>query len=264
LAENGDDSIRPDRRSILVFIPGFNNTFKESITGGATLANLYSSDNHELIPFVFSWPSDGEFGVTYYRSDRKDAQCSGDAGARVLDTFLRYVNGITSPEQCTSSAFLFTHSMGAHVLRYAIQELLRRKSPIAPLFDAAFIVAPDVDYDALAKPKKLLPVGKLTREVVVYANKKDKALKKATDLNDDVERMGLGGPTDRARKRLPVPLSTIFCHKADNHANRDNFRHQYYRHSVVVVKDIKAVLNDNDQDEIGNRTELDPGIYRLN
>ena len=132
LAGNGDDSTRPGRRSILVFIPGFNNSFEESITGGATLANLYSSDDHQLVPFVFSWPSDGEFGVYYYRSDRKDAECSADAGARVLDTFLKYVNGTTSPEQCTSSAFLFTHSMGAHVLRFAVQELLRRLRQTLP------------------------------------------------------------------------------------------------------------------------------------
>ena len=114
------------------------------------------------------------------------------------------------------------------------------------------------------KPDKLLPVGKLTREVVVYANKKDKALTKATDLNNDVERIGLVGPTNRARKRLAVPLSTILCHKADNHANRDNSRHRYYRHSVAAVKDIKAVLNDKDPDEIENREELAPGVYRLN
>ena len=264
LAGNGDESTHAGRRSILVFIPGFNNSFEESITGGATIANLYSSDDHQLIPFVFSWPSDGEFGIYYYRSDQKDAESSGDAGKRVLESFFRYVNGINSPEQCSSSAFLFTHSMGAHVLRHAIKELLRDNCPAAPLFDATLLVAPDVDYDALEQPDKLLYVGKLTREVVVYANKKDKALTKATDLNSDVERMGLVGPTSRARKRLAVPLSTILCHKADNHANRDNSRHRYYRHSVAAVKDIKAVLSDKDQDEIENRKELSPGVYRLN
>ena len=214
------------------------------------------------MPFVFSWPSDGEFGVSYYRSDREDAEGSADAGARVLETFLSYVNGASSPGECTSSVFLVTHSMGAHVLRFAVQKLLRRKSPIAQFFDAVLLVASDVDCDALEEPDKLLPIGRLSREVVVYANRKDKALAKATDLNDDVERMGLVGPTTRTRERLPT-LSTIHCHKVDNHANRDNSRHGYYRHSIATVRDIRAVLSDKDPDEIGNREERAPGVYRL-
>ena len=252
------------RRSLLVFIPGFNNSFEESIEGGAALANLYSSHDHHLIPFVFSWPSDGEFGTYYYRSDRKDSEASGDAGARVLERFLRYVNMIGSAEQCSLSAFLVTHSMGAYVLRFSLRELVRRNYPLAPFFNIALLIAADVDYDALEKSEKLLPIGRLTREVVVYANKNDKALIKATDLNDRIERMGLAGPASRAHELLPIPLSTVLCHKADNFANRNNSGHHYYRHSVVGVKDIKAVLNQVDPDEIPNRKEVRPDVYRLN
>ena len=55
---NDKGSEKKIRRSVLVFIHGYNNSFKESIETGAELAHLYSSDNHQLIPFVFSWPSD--------------------------------------------------------------------------------------------------------------------------------------------------------------------------------------------------------------
>ena len=264
LLPNDDNRDEGPRRSLLVFIPGFNNSFEESIEGGATLANLYSSDDHQLVPFVFSWPSDGEFGTYYYRSDQKDSEASGDAGARVFERFLKYVDRIGSVEQCSLSAFLVTHSMGAYVLRFALRELLRRNSSVAPFFDIAFLIASDVDHDALEKSKKLLSIGKLTREVVVYTNKKDKALTKATDLNSGVERMGLVGAGPRARELLRIPISTVLCHKADNYANRDNSRHGYYRHSVACVKDIKAVLNDIDPDAIGNRKEIDRGVYRLN
>ena len=260
-ANNQNEGIR---RSVLVFIPGFNNSFEESIEGGAALANLYSSHDHHLIPFVFSWPSDGEFGTNYYRSDRKDSEASGDAGARVLERFLRYVNMIGSAEQCSLSAFLVAHSMGAYVLRFSLQELVRRNSPLAPFFNTTLLIAADVDYDALEKSEKLLPIGRLTREVVVYANKNDKALTKATDLNDRIERMGLVGLAPRAHELLPIPLSTVLCHKADNFSNRNNSGHHYYRHSVVGVKDIKAVLNQIDPDEIPDREEVRPDVYRLN
>ena len=264
LLPNGDNQDKGPRRSLLVFIPGFNNSFKESIEGGATLANLYSTDDHQLVPFVFSWPSDGEFGTNYYRSDQKDSEASGDAGARVFERFLKYVDRIGSVEQCSLSAFLVTHSMGTYVLQFALQELLRRNSSVAPFFDIAFLIASDVDHDALEKRKKLLSIGKLAREVVVYANRKDKALIKATDLNSRIERMGLFGAGPNARELLRIPTSTVLCHKADNYANRDNSRHRYYRHSVACVKDIKAVLNDIDTDEIGNREKIERGVYRLN
>ena len=264
LLPSGNNQKEGTRRSLLVFIPGFNNSFEESIEGGAALANLYSSHDHHLIPFVFSWPSDGQFGTVYYRSDRKDSEASGDAGARVLERFLRYVNMVGSAEHCSLSAFLVAHSMGAYVLRYSLQELVRRNSPLAPFFDNALLIAADVDYDALENTEKLLPIGRLTREVVVYVNKKDKALTKATDLNDHIERMGLVGPGPRAHEFLPIPLSTVLCHKTDNFANRNNSGHHYYRHSVVGVKDIKAVLNQADPDEIPNREKVRPDVYRLN
>ena len=264
LNPSSNNQTEAPRRSLLVFIPGFNNSFEEAIEGGAALANLYSSDDHHLIPFVFSWPSDGEFGTYYYRSDRKDSEASGGAGARVIERFLRYANILGSAEQCSLSAFLVAHSMGAYVLRFALEELVRRNSPLAPVFDIALLIAADVDYDALEKAEKLLPIGRLAREVVVYANKNDKALIKATDLNDRIERLGLVGPASRVHELIPMPLSTVLCHKADNFANRNNSGHHYYRHSVAGVKDIKAVLNQVDPDEIPNRQEVRPDVYRLN
>ena len=81
------DSKEGIRCSVLVFIHGFNNSFEESIESGAELAHLYSSDDHQLIPFVFSWPSDGEFSNIAYGDDRIDAELSGCAGARLLACF---------------------------------------------------------------------------------------------------------------------------------------------------------------------------------
>lgn len=139
-----------NRCSVLVFIHGFDNSFKESIQTGAELAHLYSSEDHHLIPFVFSWPSAGEFGNIQYNDDRQVAESSGCAGARVLACFLQCLSKFQQKDApCLSSAFLVTHSMGAYVLSHAVRNLQKILCPVFPIFDATILTAPDVDVDAL-------------------------------------------------------------------------------------------------------------------
>ena len=119
------------RRSALVFIPGFNYSFRESIERGALLAHLYGTPRHQLVPFVFSWPSDGSIWFSY-DDDRRDARASGEAGGRAYRTFIRYLFRQRREQQCISAAFLVAHSMGAYVLRYAVQEAIRKPEEVFP------------------------------------------------------------------------------------------------------------------------------------
>ena len=154
---NNEDSKKGIRCSVLVFIHGFNNSFEESITTGAQLAHLYSSDDHRLIPFVFSWPSNGEWGNIPYRDDRSDAKSSGGAGARILACFITYLmEQHQQGHSFLSSAFLITHSMGAYLLSCAVQDLLETPCTVVPIFDATILMAPDVDTKALEAKDKLL------------------------------------------------------------------------------------------------------------
>lgn len=261
---NGDGQRNGVRRSPLVFIPGFNNSFDDSIESGAFLAHLYSSDDHHLVPFVFSWPSDDEFSKRAYWSDRRDAEISGCAGARLLACFLTYLSELGQNERCSSSAFLIAHSMGAYLLRFAVQKLLKMPAPIVPLFDTTILVAPDVDVDVFKAADKLQAIDRLTRQVVVYVNKHDKALSKAQDMHEGSARLGQNGPAATIADKLDVPLITIRCHKADFNFG-DSSQHRYYRSSIAVVKDIKAVINGADPDEISYREKVQDrtDIYRL-
>lgn len=249
------------RRSVMVFIPGFNNSFKDSIESAATLANLYGSDEHQIIPFVFSWPSDDS--LFKYGSDRVDAEISGPAARRVLTCFLKYLTANHHLDDCSSSVFLFAHSMGAYVLRFAIQALSDLDCPIFPLFDVVLLAAPDVDADALGNENKLLPLTNLTNEIVIYADRRDKPLRKAVDLLKNSPRMGLSGPTPGSCDGLSIPFTTVHCHKADNYSNRNNLRHSYYRNSIAVVKDIKAVLDGQSPGTIQHRLKDKENVYHL-
>ena len=174
--------------------------------------------------------------------------------------------------------FLVTHSMGAYVLRYAVQNLEKILCPVSQIFDATILMAPDVDVDALEANDKLLPINKLTKEVVVYVNKDDQALQAAKNLHnktphlhDGKPRMGQHGPGTNAfpeLAKLGVSLTTIRCHNVDfDHMDREEFGggHWYYRRSIAVIKDVKAVLSGKDPDVIDYRNKVRPtrpDIYR--
>ena len=259
---NIEDNKKGIRCSIMIFIHGFNNSFEESIITGAELAHLYSTDDHRLIPFVFSWPSDGEFSNIAYWDDRRDAELSGGAGARLLGCFLTYLAELRRQgDQCVSSAFLITHSMGAYLLSHAVQNL---RSQVSRIFDATILMAPDVNADALENANKLLPIKNLTKEVVVYVNEIDLALKAAYHEHDESLRMGQNGPGKNAFDKLGVPLTTVRCRNVDFDYDEGSW-HSYYRRSIAVIKDIKAVLSGKDPDEIDYREEVQPtgpDIYR--
>lgn len=262
---NKEGSKKGVRCSVLVFIHGFDNSFEESIATGAKLAHLYSSNAHQLIPFVFSWPSDGEFSNIYYGDDRIDAELSGCAGARLLACFFAHLWKLRRQDNsCSLSAYLITHSMGAYLLRFAVQNLQWMSCQVSQIFDATILTAPDVDTDVFEKANKLLPLNKLTKEIVVYVNKTDKALSAAKHQLNGSPRMGLSGPGAYASPKLGVPLTIVRCNEVD-FDYEDTIRHWYYRRSIAVIKDIKAVLSGEDPDKICYRDEVQPtgrDIYR--
>lgn len=247
------------KRSALVFVPGFAYTFRESIERGALLANLYGTDTHELVPFVFSWPSDGKIWFAY-DDDRRDAELSGAAAGRAFRTFVKYLFRQRRDGNCISAAFLVAHSMGAYALRHAVQEVVKTPDHMIQLFDVAVLPAADEDRDALERGEQLLPLSRLADEVVVYANKRDKPLKFAVSP----PRMGHRGPPRGTEEIFGESITTISCEDVDRW-DEDGTRHQYYRISPEVVRDITAVLNGDPPGAQGfrNRQPVWHNSYRL-
>ena len=245
------------KRSALVFIPGFAYTFRESIERGALLAHLYSTDTHELVPFVFSWPSDGTVWFAY-DDDRRDAKLSGAAAGRAFRTFVRYLFRQRRDGNCISAAFLVAHSMGAYALRHAIQEVIKRPEEVFPLFDVAVLPAADENRDALGREEQLLPLSRLAGAVVVYANLQDKPLKFA----DSPPRMGHRGPPPGTEATFGAAVTLVRCDLVDR-SDEDDTRHQYYRMSPEVVRDITAVLNHPAREPGRGRRAVKEGGYQL-
>lgn len=76
-------------KDTLVFVHGYNVTFKESIKAAAKLSSKFKdhSDGVDLNIVVFAWPSDGScMPYLAYANDRQDAAPSGVALARAFLT----------------------------------------------------------------------------------------------------------------------------------------------------------------------------------
>lgn len=94
-------TMKTDSVDSLIFIHGFNVTFKEALESAAKMGERYvkvSCDNYKPDIFVFSWPSDGM--STNYFNDRHDAEASGYAFARGLMKLASFLPGSPKKKVC--------------------------------------------------------------------------------------------------------------------------------------------------------------------
>ena len=88
--ENLTRDVRKKRKStsvhtsVLVYIHGFRNSFEHPIKRGARLANIYSSDGHQFVPFVLSWPSYFELSPEGFSSAQENAEKTGGSCGKNL------------------------------------------------------------------------------------------------------------------------------------------------------------------------------------
>jgi esterase/lipase superfamily enzyme len=251
-----------NQRDTLVYIHGYNVTFKEALTAAARLAaNLRPHDDGRGMNVVlFSWPSDGS-AMPYlaYASDRQDAAPSGPAFARAFLKLADFLRGSTSEEECQQKLHLLAHSMGNFVLRHAVQEI-RSHFPGRPprVFDQVFMMAADEDDDTFEYDYKLALLPRLARRVNVYFNHGDVALQISDKSKGNPDRLGTDGP--RLPQQVPAKVTQVDCTPVVSGL----VEHSYYLDSERVVVDMLHVLAGTPSDEItGRRYIPDSNRYRL-
>jgi esterase/lipase superfamily enzyme len=251
-----------NKRDTMVYIHGYNVTFKEALTAAARLAsNLKSHEGGSGINIVlFSWPSDGS-AMPYlaYASDRQDAAPSGPAFARAFMKLARFLSGSTPEEECEQRLHLLAHSMGNYVLRHAVQEI-RSNFPGRPprVFDQVFLMAADEDDDTFEHDHKLALLPRLARKVNVYFNHGDIALQVSDKTKGNPDRLGTDGP--RLPQQIPAKVTQVDCTPVVSGA----VEHSYYLDSERVVADMLEALADIPSDEIsGRRYVPESNRYRM-
>lgn len=247
-------------RDTLVYIHGFDFTFEEAITRAAEV-KIFLGMNLNL--FVFSWPSDGEKIPLYsYRRDREDVVASGDAAARSLLSFDRYLRDLDPRNYCNQRVHLLAHSMGNFALRHAVQGLRQRKGDYLPrLFNNILLMAADEDNDAFECLDKLKCLPRLCKHVAVYHTPRDWALTISEDTKGMPERLGSDGPEN---SRLLNDKVSVIDVSDTVGTDSDGTNHQYYRLNEIVRDDMRAVLAGQAPHDISNREYLaDTRRYKL-
>ena len=251
-----------DPRDALVFIHGFASTFASAMERAAELGDVYLSPDTDPETgaltrgarrpqaFAFAWPSDGAIFLGddatpgwAYSGDRQDARASGLAMARCALRLFEFLAGLDRAARCHQRVHLVAHSMGNWALRHAVQALAEIAAatarPLVPVFDHAFLMAADIEAQALEHDGWLAPLLDLARHVHVYHAENDRALTLSDWKPNQGARLGHLGPARMAA--LPDRVSAIDC-AAVSDTPADTVRHQYYRLAPEVLRDVRAVL----------------------
>lgn len=240
----------------LLYIHGFNVTFREALQAGAVLASQVSIGSKPLNVVVFSWPSDGTAVpfMSYY-SDREDARTCGAAVARAYLKLFDFLVTLDSEDYCNRSLHLLAHSMGNYVLRNGLQALIA-KDPrrLVRVFNEIILAAPDEDDDAFERDDKLRLLPSLGRRVTVYHNRRDRALLVSDKTKANPDRLGSDGP--RMLDLLPKKVVIVDCSRVAPSGGDKRIEHSYYINCPPVTRDLLSTLLGELEDSIGNRDTI--------
>ncbi|MDJ0600114.1 MAG: alpha/beta hydrolase [Crocosphaera sp.] len=275
ILERVAQEMRSQGEDTVIFIHGYNTSFRGGLTQAAKLHQVLTSNNSgtsepafKLNMCLFSWPSDGSLllsdsnaanAIAYY-NDRLDAAASGAAFARSFLKVADFINGLET--RCQQNLHLIAHSMGNYVLRHALQELKNQVGNQLPrLFDQILMMAADEDEDAFDRQDKLFDLPRITRRTSVYFNRGDLALWAADNLKGRPPRLGSDGPIQP--RQLPRNVYPIDCTRVISRFT-DPSEHGYYINVPRVVADMRFVLQDEIPDEIPGRKYIpETNRYRL-
>ena len=191
---------------VLLYVHGFNNLperdiFKRTRTL-QSLCDAAAPDAVQVVPLI--WPCDNDRGVLKdYWDDQDAADCSAGAFRRAFGKFLRWRDQQDLGDPCQKRINILAHSMGARVLRGALQSWVHGFGRVHGVFRNIFLVAPDVVNETLGPDRPGRCLSDAARNVTVYYANDDLALRtsKVVNLRHKIvsRRLGHTGPEDMSQ-----------------------------------------------------------------
>jgi esterase/lipase superfamily enzyme/translation elongation factor EF-Tu-like GTPase len=159
------------REQALIFVHGFNNSFKDAVYRAA---QIFWDLRYEGLPVLFSWASRAR--TKSYIYDQQSALNAGDNFLQLLDMLA---------EQGVEEIILLAHSMGNFLVT---QALGRAKQSRLDQVRELIMAAADVDRDNFSQFCRKNTA--LHKRMTLYASAADKALLASMVLADDIPRAG--------------------------------------------------------------------------
>jgi esterase/lipase superfamily enzyme len=203
----------------LIFIHGYNNTFKDAAIRTAQLG--YDLGINGVSAF-FSWPSAGK--KLFYSSDEATIQAS----EKYVKEFIR---GFVT-KSGAKKVNIIAHSMGNRALLRAVNDIQKETPNIK--FGQIILAAPDVDADLFRTISKAYT--KLSERTTLYVSPRDKAVWLSM-IKHAYPRAGIVRPVT-----IVDNIDTV-----EVNFNFDLFEsgHTYFAQEKFLLKDISDLLKNN-------------------
>jgi len=240
---------KEDEGHFLFFIHGYATDLEGAAQTMRELHRTYVEPDDSPVKhlILYTWPAMDK--KLEYREDARDAIQSGYTLARLFFKVQRFFKLVyrdsgSNPRFCMQKIHMLCHSMGNRVLEGMFAELLSRRATINCLIGEVLLVAADVDYDALERPKPLYHLVEICERVHIYFHRKDRALSLSENTKNSQNRLGRWGaknsmllPDDVTQvdvTDVPGSAKEALAERLSNHF--------YFYENPEVVRDIKEVL----------------------
>ncbi len=246
---------KTERKEVVVFIHGYNNTFNDAANATGSICRLLGRD---FVCVVLTWPAGGSRGAFLgYNVDRE----SGEFAVADMRKAIRAI-GQTEGVRAVD---IIAHSRGTDVLASAFRELsveayvsrfsnteslkVRNIVLFAPDIDIDVAATkifdvfsdPDVPYGAKKNPNASINQGSF--HLTIYSSPGDQALGLSSSIFGSRLRLGqldLSGPEARALRADPGHLVDLI--EVDE--NTGAFGHGYFLSNPAVRSDLAALIRD--------------------
>jgi esterase/lipase superfamily enzyme len=210
-----------DDNQILVYLHGFNTTFKEAAQRAASIGYQLKMPSTAF----FSWPSQG--GMKKYIADRDAADISYESIAEFLVKVYS--------ESGATKVHLIAHSMGNHALLNAIKSPLMQDALKGGMrFGQIILAAPDVETERFMRDAGKLAA--IADRVSLYVSDGDLALKTSKFVAAGYSRAGLRPPIVVLNQIDTLDVSST---------NLTLLGHSFVSAEIAVLNDMHTLILSN-------------------
>jgi esterase/lipase superfamily enzyme len=214
----------PGKRSVLLFVHGFNTKFPEGLY---RLAQVAHDSGAPAVPVLFSWASRGE--LTGYVYDQNSATAARDALERLI---------LLLADSKAETINVLAHSMGNWVTVEAFRDL-RIGGAFAGKrhkLGAVILAAPDIDVDVFRS--QMARIGKPEKPFMIVLSREDRALALSSFIAGAGESSRLGDYRNAADltqyNAVVVDLSEV--------KSGDPLNHDTFAELAKIAPQLRAVL----------------------
>lgn len=248
------NAVRQSRsKTAVLYVHGYANDFTDAAFRTAQIAFDLATPDYDLVPLMFSWPSDpGITGMNYDQARNKQSRISGYDLAR----FLKEIAATTD----IGTVHIIAHSMGAEVLGYAIEKLgvsgmglAQAGKPVQPVFRQIVFAAPDVTPRIFSEV--IEPAIASNHLVTTYGASTDLPLW-LSSIKSREARIGRVS----AGTRLPECVDTVDVTAV---TSRGGLSHSTWAESPRVLDDLRLVLRDGLKPSLRGLVKRDRVVWAL-